>query len=108
MTTIVLADDHALVREGLRTILRGEDDWSVVGEANDGLQALAPAEQLQPNVLIVDLMLPGLNGLEVIRQVRRRNPRTLLVALSMHANESYVLAALRNGAAAYVLKVVQV
>jgi two-component system, NarL family, response regulator NreC len=108
MTTIVLADDHALVREGLCTILRGEDDWSVVGEANDGLQALALAEQLQPNVLIVDLMLPRLNGLEVIRQIRRRNPRTLLVALSMHANESYVLAALRNGAAAYVLKVVQV
>jgi len=108
MTTIVLADDHALVREGLCTILGGADDWSVVGEANDGLQALALVARLQPNVLIVDLMLPRLNGLEVIRQVRRRNPGTLLVALSMHANESYVLAALRNGAAAYVLKVVQV
>jgi DNA-binding NarL/FixJ family response regulator len=104
MTTIVLADDHALVREGLRTVLGGEDDWLVVGEAVDGLEALALAEQLQPNVLIVDLMLPGLNGLEVIHQVRRRLPHTLLVALSMHANESYVLAALRNGAAAYVLK----
>jgi two-component system, NarL family, response regulator NreC len=104
MTTIVLADDHALVREGLRTVLAGEGDWFMVGEAADGLAAVALVEQLQPNVLIVDLMLPALSGLEVIRQVRKRVPRTQIVALSMHASESYVLAALRNGAAAYVLK----
>jgi two-component system, NarL family, response regulator NreC len=104
MTTIVLADDHALVREGLRTVLAGEDDWLVVGEAADGLEALAMIEQLQPNVLIVDLMLPALSGLEVIRQVGKRVPRTHIVALSMHASESYVLAALHNGAQAYVLK----
>jgi two-component system response regulator NreC len=104
MTTIVLADDHALVREGLQTVLGGKGDWSVVGDAADGLQAVALAEQLQPDVLIVDLMLPSLSGLEVIRQVHKRVPRTHIVALSMHANESYVLAALRNGAQAYVLK----
>src|SRR5215207_5840312 len=104
MTTIVLADDHALVREGLRSVLAGEDDWSVVGEAADGLQALGLVDQLRPNVLIVDLMLPSLSGLEVIRQVNKRVRHTHIVALSMHANESYVLAALRGGAAAYVLK----
>jgi DNA-binding NarL/FixJ family response regulator len=104
MTTIVLADDHALVREGLRTVLAGEGDWSVVGEAADGLEVVALVEQLQPDVLIVDLMLPSLSGLEVIYQVHKRIPRTHIVALSMHANESYVLAALRGGAAAYVLK----
>jgi two-component system response regulator NreC len=104
MTTIVLADDHALVREGLRIILGGEDDWFVVGEAADGLDAVALVEQLQPNVLIVDLMLPALSGLEVIRQVGKRVRGTHIVALSMHADESYVLAALRSGASAYVLK----
>jgi two-component system, NarL family, response regulator NreC len=104
MTTIVLADDHALIREGLRTVLGGEPDWSVVGEAADGLEVVGLVDRLQPDVLIVDLVLPNLNGLEVIRQVRRRAPQTQIVALSMHANESYVLAALRNGAAAYVLK----
>jgi len=104
MTTIVLADDHALVREGLRTVLGGEDDWSVVGEAADGLQAVELVTQFQPNVLIVDLMLPALSGLEVIRQVNKGVPRTHIVALSMHADESYVLAALRSGASAYVLK----
>jgi two-component system, NarL family, response regulator NreC len=104
MTTIVLADDHALIREGLRAVLDGEPDCSVVGEAADGMEAVDLVNRLQPNVLIVDLMLPNLSGLEVIRQVRRRTPRTQVVALSMHANESYVLATLRNGAAAYVLK----
>ena len=104
MMTIVLADDHALIREGLRTILGGEGDWFVVGEAADGLEVMALVEQLQPNVLIVDLMLPSLSGLEVIHQIHKRMPGIQIVALSMHANESYVLAALRNGAAAYVLK----
>jgi two-component system, NarL family, response regulator NreC len=104
MPTIVLADDHALIREGLRTVLAGEGDCVVVGEAADGRDVVPLVNQLQPDVLIVDLMLPSLSGLEVIRQVRSRTPHTRVVALSMHANESYVLAALRHGAVAYVLK----
>jgi two-component system, NarL family, response regulator NreC len=104
VTTIALADDHALIREGLRTVLDVEPDWFVVGEAADGLEAIDLVDRLRPDVLIVDLMLPNLSGLEVIRQVRRRAPQTHIIALSMHTNESYVLAALRNGAEAYVLK----
>lgn len=104
MTTIVLADDHALIRAGLRAVLDGEPDCSVIGETADGREAVALVARLQPDVLIVDLMLPGLGGLEVIRQVSEHVPQTRIVVLSMHANESYVLAALRNGAAAYVLK----
>ena len=103
-TTIVLADDHHVVRQGLRALLEAEPDFTVVGEAADGLEAVHLVERMQPNVLVLDLMLPGLSGLEVTRQVRQRSPQTRVVILSMHANEAYVVEALRNGAAAYVLK----
>ena len=104
MTTIVLADDHQIVRQGLQVPLKAEPDLSVIGETGDGLEAVALVERLKPDVLIIDLMLPGLNGLEVTRQVNQRWPQTRVVILSMHVNEAYVLEALRNGAAAYVLK----
>jgi DNA-binding NarL/FixJ family response regulator len=102
--TIVLADDHPIVRQGLRTVLEAEPDLTIVGEAADGLETVELAVRLRPQVLILDLMLPGLSGLEVTRQVHQRSPQTRVVILSMHANEAYVLEALRNGAAAYVLK----
>jgi DNA-binding NarL/FixJ family response regulator len=104
VTTIVLADDHPVVRQGLRTLLEAEQDFAVVGEVGDGLEVADRVEHLRPNVLVLDLMLPGLNGLEVTRQVHQRFPQTRIVILSMYANEAYVLEALRNGAAAYVLK----
>ncbi len=104
MTTIVLADDHLIVREGLRLLLEGEADLSVVGETGDGLEAVQLVERLQPDVLIVDLMMPGLSGLEVTRQVSQRVPNTRIVVLSVRAAEAYVLEALKNGASAYVLK----
>ena len=103
-TTIVLADDHQVVRHGLRSLLEAEPDFSVVGETGDGLEAAQLVERLQPDVLVLDLMMPGLNGLEVTRQVSQRSPRTRVVILSMHASEAHVLEALRSGAAAYVLK----
>jgi len=103
-TTIVLADDHNVVRQGLRALLEGEPDLSIVGEASNGLEAVELAERLRPNVLVVDVMMPGLNGLEVTREVTQRSPQTRVIVLSMHANEAYVLAALKNGAVGYVLK----
>jgi DNA-binding NarL/FixJ family response regulator len=102
--TIALADDHPLVRHGLRAALEGEPDFTLLGEATDGLEAAELVERLKPDVLILDLMMPGLNGLEVLRQAYNRSPATRVVVLSMHANEAYVLQALRNGAAGYVLK----
>jgi len=104
MTTIALADDHQVVRNGLRVLLEAEPDFSVVGEAGDGLEAVRLVERLQPDALVLDLMMPGLNGLEVARQVSQRSPQTRVVILSMYDNEAYVLEALRAGAAAYVPK----
>ena len=90
MTTILLADDHEVVRHGLRALLEAEQGFTLVGEAGDGLEAVSLAERLQPQVLVVDLMMPGLNGLEVVRQVAKRAPETKVVILSMHADQSYV------------------
>jgi two-component system response regulator NreC len=104
ITTIVLADDHHIVRQGLRALLEAEPDFAVTGEAADGLVAAGLVERLKPDVLVLDLMMPGLNGLDVVRQVRQRSPQTRVIILSMHANEAYVLEALRNGVVGYVLK----
>ena len=104
MVTLLLADDHAVVRLGLQRLVENEPDFRVVSEVADGLQVLPEVERLHPDVLLLDLVMPGLSGLEVLRQVRKRCPKTRVVILSMHANEAYVLEALRNGAAAYVLK----
>ena len=108
VTTVVLADDHAIVRHGLRALLETEPDIKLVGEAEDGLETVRLVEQVSPDVLIVDLVMPRLGGLEVTRQVRKSSPRTHVIILSMHANEAYVLEALRNGALGYVLKGSQV
>ena len=103
-TTIMLADDHPVVRQGLRALLEAEQDFTIVGEAADGLEVAGLVERLRPNVLVLDLMLPGLGGIEVTRQICHRFPQTRVVILSMYANEAYVLEALRNGAAGYVIK----
>lgn len=104
MTSIVLADDHPIVRRGLRAVLEAEKGFTLLGEAGDGLEAMRMLESLQPDILIADLMMPGLTGLEVTRQTKQRFPQTKVIILSMHATESYVLEALRNGANGYVLK----
>jgi DNA-binding NarL/FixJ family response regulator len=101
---IVLADDHQLVRQGIRALLQAEADMHVVGEAGDGLVALDMVERLRPDLLVADLMMPGLGGLELTRQALRRSPRTRVVILTMHAAEPFVREALEHGASAYVLK----
>jgi two-component system response regulator NreC len=101
---VMLADDHQIVRQGLRALLETEPDMAVVGEVSEGLTVADMVTKLSPDVLVLDLMMPGLNGLEVTRQVSQRSPNVRIIVLSMHANEAYVLEALRNGAAGYVLK----
>lgn len=103
-TSILLADDHQVVIDGLKALLGGEPDMQVIGQATDGLEVLPRVLELKPEVLVLDLMMPGLNGLEVARQVRERAPETRIIVLSMHANDAYVVEALRNGASGYVLK----
>jgi two-component system response regulator NreC len=102
--SIVLADDHPVVRRGLRTLLESEPDFSIVGEAGDGLETVRLAERLQPDVLVLDLMMPGLSGLEVLRIVRERSPHTRIVVLSMYSTNAFIAEALKNGATGYVLK----
>ena len=104
MTTILLADDHRIVRQGLRALLEAEPDFSLVGETGDGLEAIQLAERLQPDIIVLDLMMPGISGLEATRQIGDNCPQTRIIILSMHADEAYVLETLRNGASGYVLK----
>lgn len=104
MTTIVLAEDHQVVRQALRLLLEAEGDFQVVGEAADGLQALELVGKVKPEVLVADIILPGLSGIEVTREVKRKWPDVKVVVLSMHANEAYVVKALRHGALGYVVK----
>jgi two-component system, NarL family, response regulator NreC len=101
---ILLVEDHKIVREGIQRIIAAEPDMTIVGEAMDGLMAVEKAFRLKPDLVILDLSLPGLGGLDVALQVKRRLPNTRIVVLSMHATEAHTLAALRNGALAYVLK----
>jgi DNA-binding NarL/FixJ family response regulator len=102
--TILLADDHPLVRRGLRNLLEAEPGFSVVGEAEDGVQALQLLDALHADVLIIDLMMPKLNGLEVLKQAGRRRPEMRKIVLSMQSADAYVVEAFQSGAIGYVLK----
>ena len=101
---IVLADDHTLVRAGIRSLLESLENVVVVAETGDGLEALRLIEAHAPDVALLDIGMPGLNGLEVAARVRRDHPATRVILLSMHASETYVSAALRAGATGYLVK----
>ena len=101
---IVLADDHTVMRSGLRLLLERQPNLEVVGEASDGKQAVEIAAAEKPDVVIMDIAMPHLNGVEAARQITQRNPHTAIAILSMHSDESYVIRSLKAGARAYLLK----
>jgi len=101
---ILLADDHTVMRAGLRLLLERHDNFEVVGEAADGREAVEIAAAQKPDVVVMDVAMPHLNGVEAARQILSRNPDTAIVMLSMHSDESYVLRSLKAGARGYLLK----
>ena len=101
---VLLADDHTLIRAGIRGLLQGLDGVEVIGEAGDGHEALRLAQTLHPDIVLLDIGMPGLNGLEVTARLTKLDPAMRVVILSMHISEEYVLQALRAGAAGYLLK----
>ncbi len=102
--TLLLADDHPAFREGLSRILAEEDDFEIVAKVGDGWEAVIAAGRFLPNVAIVDVAMPGINGIEALKQIRMKSPRTAVIVLSAYDYESYVLPAIEAGAAAYLLK----
>jgi DNA-binding NarL/FixJ family response regulator len=104
MISVVIADDHEVVRRGVRSILESAGEYRVMAEVADGLSAVQAVEKHRPGLLFLDLSLPRLHGIDVLRQVRQHCPQTRVLVLSMHNDEPYVIEALRSGAAAFVLK----
>ena len=101
---IVLGDDHTLVRQGVRKILEARPDWSVVAEAGDGREAVRRTLELEPDVAVLDIGMPLLNGIEATRQITRKSPGVHVLIVSMHSDEAYITQALQAGATGYLLK----
>lgn len=101
---ILIADDHGIVREGLKALLDKQSDMEVVGEAEDGQMAVALAQELSPDILVMDMSMPNLNGIEATRQILEHSPATRVIVLSMHSDKDIVKEALEAGVSAYVLK----
>ena len=104
MTRILLADDHTLVRQGLRRILEEQPEWRVVAETGNGLEAVSLAAELQPDVVVLDIGMPMLNGLEATRQIAKKAPAARVLILSMHADEVHITKAVEAGAVGYLVK----
>jgi len=101
---VLLAEDHTIVRKGLRSLLEGEAGIEVIGEAEDGREAIKLADKLHPDIVVMDIAMPGLNGLEATRQLKKRFPEMKILILTMHANEEYILQTLKAGALGYLVK----
>src|SRR5579862_97811 len=101
---ILLADDHTLMRQGLRALLERQEGLSVVAEAADGHEAVEQAAAVRPDIAIIDIAMSNLNGIEATRRITEKHPETAVIILSMHADEGYVLRALTSGARGYLLK----
>ena len=101
---IVIAEDHTILREGLRALLSSSPEFDIVGEAEDGREAIGCVEKLKPNLILTDLSMPKMNGMDAIREIRRRAPETKILVLTVHKTEEYILAALKAGADGYLLK----
>ncbi|HEY7818354.1 MAG TPA: response regulator transcription factor [Vicinamibacteria bacterium] len=103
-TRILLADDHEIIREGLRSVLETRKDWEIVGEATNGREAVKKVAELKPDVVVMDISMPELNGLEAVRQIVKQVPRTEVLVLTMHDSEDLVRGVLDAGARGYLLK----
>ena len=101
---VVIAEDHTILREGLRALLSAESDLEVVGEAEDGRQAIRRVEELGPDLILTDLSMPRMNGVEAIREIKKRAPETKVLALTVHKAEEFILEVLQAGADGYILK----
>jgi DNA-binding NarL/FixJ family response regulator len=101
---IVIAEDHAIVRAGLRLLVCSDEEYEVVGEAEDGHKAIDLAKTLQPDLMLMDLTMPRMNGMEAIREIKRQCPQTKIIILTVHNSDEFILEGLRAGADGYVLK----
>lgn len=102
--TILIADDHDIIRQGLKSILAQRPEYKVIGEAQDGEDALEKAEKLKPDVLLLDISMPKISGLDIIGQVKRRSPNTEIIMISVHKMNAYILKAFKAGVKGYLIK----
>ena len=101
---IIIADDHRILREGLRALLSSDQELEVVGEAEDGQQAIRVVEKFKPGLVLMDLSMPRMNGIDAIKEIKKRSPETKILVLTVHKTDEYILATLQAGADGYVLK----